>query len=130
MSHPRSHFRQFLAEVPLAAVAASAAYQGICSAGFQKRRSAIRCGLLLGLGLLLKVTFIVYGAGILVGVIAQRLRAQKRTERWSKTSIGDLLWGVGPALGLAACWYVPHYKVALWWIVEGGYGRIIKLYGS
>jgi hypothetical protein len=25
---------------------------------------------------------------------------------------------------------VPNYKVVLWWIVEGGYGRIIKLYGS
>lgn len=122
--------RQFLAEVPLAAVAAGAAYQGICSAGFQKRKPTVRCGCLLGLGLLLKVTFIVYGVAILVGVLAQRLRAQELAELWSKTSRRDLLWGVGPALGLAAPWYVLNYKVALFFIVEGGYGRIVKLYGS
>jgi hypothetical protein len=121
--------RQFLAEIPLAAVAASMAYQGIYSAGFQKRKPAIYCGLLLGLGLLLKVTFIVYGAGIVAGVIAQRLRTQQLRELWSKGGMRDLLWGVGPALALASFWYIRNYKVALQWIVDSGYGRIIKLYG-
>jgi hypothetical protein len=48
---------------------ASLAYVAVRADGFRKRQITAIFGVLLGLGLLLKVTFLVYGAGIVGGVM-------------------------------------------------------------
>jgi hypothetical protein len=122
--------RQFLVEIPLAAVAAALAYFGLRADGFQKRQPTAVFGVLLGLGLLLKVTFLVYGAGIVGGVIWQRLREHRAGNPWTKKGVVDLLWMVVPALAIATPWYLSNFRAVIYFVTEYGYGRIIKLHGQ
>jgi 4-amino-4-deoxy-L-arabinose transferase-like glycosyltransferase len=123
--------RYFYVEFSLGAMVAVTVYLLLATEGFQRKGMSLLFGLSLGLGMLTKRTFAVFGAGPLLAVIltsgllpALWQRIKKRPRIYWKKAIVACLGG----LALAAIWYFPNREAVrglilgdalffAWWIL-------------
>jgi 4-amino-4-deoxy-L-arabinose transferase-like glycosyltransferase len=89
-------------------------------------RSSWALGLLLGLGLLMKVSFPLYVAAPTVTVMAPWLVGDRRAQ---PAPLGSLLRVVAIGGAVAAPWYLENWATVLRFVVEGGYGELAEAYG-
>jgi hypothetical protein len=109
--------RAFLADYGLTALILVWLYFLVISEGLAKRPIVLLLGLLLGIGLLMKITFPAYIAGPLALALYQR-------RSWR-----PLLALALPALPIAATWYAFNLPQILRYAWQGAYGDIGAQYG-
>ncbi len=110
--------RVFLPDYGLAALVVVWLYYLTASERFQDGRIVVLLGILLGLGLLMKVLFPLYIGGPLAAALLAR------------RSLRPLLVMAAPALVLAATWYPFHLPVIFRYAWQAGYGGIGELYSG
>ncbi len=101
------------------------------------RRGRVNCllGIVLGLGLLMKVTFPAYIAGpLLLTLLAKRRQspvlASESFWLWRWCAERPLAAIALPGMALAATWYASNFRSVLEYAWQGAYGRIAAAYGA
>jgi hypothetical protein len=116
--------RAFLADYGLTALVIAWLYCLVASDRLSSAPIDFLLGVLLGAGLLLKITFPAYVAGPLLLVWMDRRRNPPDTGMRR-----PLLWIAAPALPIAATWYAFNLPVILRYAWQGAYGEIGAQYG-
>lgn len=115
--------REFLVEYGLSSIVVMFYYQLILLFKTNKSKHAMFLGFLTGIGLLMKVNFLIYIAIPCVYIIFLRIRS-KGTVKWFREIVYFLL----PCLVIAVPWYINNYKSVFSFGLQAGYGSIAKGY--
>ena len=128
--------RTLMAEYALAALVLAWLYFLVASDGLSRGGANFALGVVLGLGLLMKIVFPIFIAGPLL--VAWMLR--RRSARPLPGSEAFWLWRIGarwplaaigvPGLALASTWYSFHLAPVLRYAWDAGYGGIRKQYSD
>ena len=118
--------RFVLADYGLTALIVAWMYYLVASERLTRRRECLALGIVTGLGLLMKIAFLLYVAGPALITLALRLRERPA----GRSLLRDAAPVVLPALGLAATWYSFHLATILRYAWQAGYGEIGGLYGG
>jgi hypothetical protein len=121
-------FRQLYVEFPLAAAAAAAAYLCVASDGLRRFGLWAPLGIVIGLGLLIKVTFPVFVIGPLAVALFTRSSEEKESSFAAK--IVGLLVIAGLASVIAAPWLVRNAAGWTQFAQENVSGYLGEVYGS
>jgi 4-amino-4-deoxy-L-arabinose transferase-like glycosyltransferase len=89
-------------------------------------RSSVALGLLLGLGLLMKVSFPLYVVGPTAVVMGPLLRKARGSAGSASASAAGIV-ALGAAI--ASPWYLENWRSVLGFVVSGGFGDIARDYG-
>ncbi len=111
--------RVFMPDYGLAALVVVWVYYLESSEGFSRGKMSFLLGVILGLGLLMKVLFPAYIAGPLLYVLWKR-----------RPGASALITIALPALLLASTWYAFHLRDVFLYAWQAGYGEIGEQYGS
>ena len=122
--------RQFLVDYGLTAMVVMWMYYLLCSRRLTAAGAIVPLGLLLGFGLLMKVTFPLYILPATAIVIISTLWRDRRD--WSKAlSLVGALVAIGLIGGvIASSWYITNLKTVLGFAVSAGFGKLSVTYGS
>jgi 4-amino-4-deoxy-L-arabinose transferase-like glycosyltransferase len=119
--------RQFMVDYGLATMAVMWMYYLLCS-GLTSVGTVVRLGLLLGVGMLMKVTFPLYIGAPTIFAAWVFLRAN-RSWRGALKIVGTL-GGIFLIGGLiASWWYIPNLKTVLGFALSASYGKLSVNYG-
>ncbi|MBI3664818.1 MAG: glycosyltransferase family 39 protein [Acidobacteria bacterium] len=127
--------RVVMAEYGLAALVLVWLYYLVASEGLRRGRANFALGVVLGLGLLMKVLFPAFIAGPLLVTWLWR-----RQEKAPLPDEGFWLWRLcarrplvaiaAPALAIAATWYAHHWKTLLEFAWQSAFGEVAVEYGA
>ena len=120
--------RQFLVEYGLTVIVVMWMYFLITSDHLQKRKNNIALGILLGLGLLMKVNFPLYVLAPSAIVFIQRLRI-KGLRDWQGI-VMDICMILLPGIALASTWYVHNLSSVMSYGVASGFGSSVSMYST
>ncbi|MBI5245390.1 MAG: glycosyltransferase family 39 protein [Elusimicrobia bacterium] len=119
--------RRFLVEYALTTLVAGWVYHLLASDGLQRKAHNLMLGVLLGLGLLLKVLFPLYIAGpaliCFIGWRKEGLWSRGRAETAAREVIA-------PGLAIALSWYAFNWIYVFGYAFQAGFGSIASHYGS
>ncbi len=130
--------RVFMADYGLAAMVIAWIYYLVASEGLSRGRANFILGVLLGLGLLMKILFPVYVAGPLLAALLLRRRHKQAGAPesggehwfWRACARRPLAAIAIPAAALASTWYAFHLFSILRYAWDAGYGGIGEQYGA
>jgi|SRR5688572_11431380 len=119
--------RYFLTEFSLMILTVTWIYVQLQSENFSKRAYIIPLGIILGLGMLMKVTFPIYISGPILWGFALALWG-RQPEKNFLNILANSLCVLAIGVLIASTWYLPN----LYWIVhtafDVGYGSYAKIY--
>jgi len=126
--------RAFMADYGLAALVIVWLYYLAASERLTNGRINFLLGVLLGVGLLMKILFPAFIAGPLLVVLlyTRRNKPAAREEQfwlWRLSSRWPLMAIVIPGLAIASTWYAFHIGTILRYAWQGAYGEIGEQYG-
>jgi 4-amino-4-deoxy-L-arabinose transferase-like glycosyltransferase len=121
--------RQFLVDYGLATMVVMWLYYALCSRSLATPGMIVRLGTLLGIGMLMKITFPLY-VGLPAIVIIWTLLRADRDWRGAVKVLGAL--GCILLIGgvIASSWYIPNLKTVFGFAVSAGFGQLSVNYGS
>jgi 4-amino-4-deoxy-L-arabinose transferase-like glycosyltransferase len=121
--------RQFLVDYGLATFVLMWIYYLLRAKNLASPRTSLLLGILLGIGVLMKITFPLYVIAPSVVVIWARLRASRDWRQLIKVlrAIGCIVLIAGV---VASPWYLPNLKTVLGFAFSAGFGRLSVDYGS
>lgn len=113
-----SYSRDYLFELPLAAVVTLAHLFLYASDGFSRRAAALGYGLSAGLAFLTKTMGPVFLVGPLAWIVISLRRAADRRER-----LINLGFSAAVAVAVAGAWVGPNIRPVTWYLFHFGFGR-------
>ncbi|MDP8983090.1 MAG: glycosyltransferase family 39 protein [Acidobacteriota bacterium] len=121
--------RQFLVDYGLTAMVVMWMYYLLCSRRITAASAIVPLGLLLGFGVLMKVTFPLYIVPATALVIISTLW---RARDWANAlRVAGSLLAIG-SIGavIASSWYITNLKTVLGFAVSAGFGKLSVSYGN
>ena len=118
--------REFLVEYGLMVIVIAWFYFMLRSDSFQDRRVSYALGVVLGLGLLMKINFPLYVIAPTLFALVTIIREKRKfpAEIFKNSAII-----LGIAVIIAAPWYIRNLKHVIDYAITSGYGEIAKHYG-
>ena len=120
--------RQFLVDYGLAAMVVMWMFYLLCSGGFTTR-AILRLGALLGIGILMKITFPLY-VGVPTLLMAGLFIWRERVWRFALRTILALCSILAIGGAIASIWYIANLKTILGFALSAGYGKLSVNYGN
>lgn len=118
---------QYLREYELAALVTATAYHLYRSEGFRRLGHSMILGVLMGIGVLLKITYLVYVLPLFVIAFSSHVWTKVRAGAFKSTWISMSL-GIGTvlvtALVVAGPWYVKNFSEVFDYSFNAGYGSL------
>ena len=119
--------REFLVETCLMALVLAWHKHLLDSVHYRARGTWLRLGVVLGLGMLVKILFPLYIVGASLWVLWLRIREDRGVRVKLVATLGGLL---ASGAVVAAVWYARNLRNALATAANSGYGAVASSYGS
>ena len=100
---------KYLLDMPLTAIVAMCVYGLMCTENFTRKNKSVLLGVMLGIGMLIKVQFIIFLMGPLSVVIFYSLKDGYNNGTLNKRS-SNIIITILFAMMTAAFWYLPNLK--------------------
>ena len=119
--------REFLVEYGLMVIVISWFYFLLKSDSFRERRIAYALGVVLGLGLLMKISFPLYIFAPTLFILASLFREERKV---TVALLKNTAIIVGIAVLIAAPWYIRNFESVLNFAIMSGFSERAKEYGT
>lgn len=118
--------REFLVEYGLMVFVIVWMYYFIKSEGFENRKYNYPLGVVLGLGMLMKITFALY---IIFPAIFVLVKGIREKRGFSKLTVSNIFYVVLIGLLISGMWYLNNFRAIIKYVISAGYGEVAKYYG-
>lgn len=118
--------REFLVEFGLMVFVVMWMYYVLKSDIFENRKHAYALGILLGLGSLMKITYLLY---ILPPTLYLYVRKTRNSGRINRASLKNILITAVMGIVISGIWYFKNLSSIVSYVLSAGYGKIAQNYG-